>query len=146
MSDVLQMPLSDAGARPDHAFPTLTPEQIARLRVAEGGEVIQLEREELLALIQTDGELSEIVVRALILRRVALIARELSDVVVVGTRHNAGTLRVKEFLTRNGHPFSLSRPRSRPRRAGSARSLRRRRDGHAGRDLPRSYHGRGPLG
>jgi thioredoxin reductase (NADPH) len=78
---------------------------IARLRVSEPGEVIELDREELLALIQTDAELSEILMRAFILRRVALIARELGDVIVIGSAHNAGTLRVKEFLTRNGHPF-----------------------------------------
>ncbi len=78
---------------------------IARLRVSEPGEVIHLEREELLALIQTDAELSEILMRALILRRLELIAHDLGDVVVVGSTHSAGTLRVNEFLTRNGHPF-----------------------------------------
>jgi thioredoxin reductase (NADPH) len=78
---------------------------VARVRVSEPGEVIQLQREQLLALIQTDAELSEILMRAFILRRVALIASDLGDVVVIGSTHSSGTLRVKEFLTRNGHPF-----------------------------------------
>ncbi|HXY42464.1 MAG TPA: FAD-dependent oxidoreductase [Vicinamibacteria bacterium] len=78
---------------------------VARLRVSQPGEVIQIDREQLLALIQTDAELSEILMRAFILRRVALIAGDLGDVVVIGSRHSSGTLRVKEFLTRNGHPF-----------------------------------------
>jgi thioredoxin reductase (NADPH) len=78
---------------------------IAELRVSEPGEVIELSREQLLALVQTDAELSEILMRAFILRRVELIARELSDVVVIGSTHSGGTLRVKEFLTHNGHPF-----------------------------------------
>src|SRR5262249_14127698 len=78
---------------------------MARLRVSEPGEVIELARDQLLALIQTDAELSEILMRAFILRRLELIAHDLGDVVVVGSAHNAGTLRVKEFLTRNGHPF-----------------------------------------
>ena len=78
---------------------------LARLRVSEPGEVIQLDREPLLALIQTDAELSEILMRAFILRRLELIARHLGDVVVIGSAHCAGTLRAKEFLTRNGHPF-----------------------------------------
>jgi thioredoxin reductase (NADPH) len=78
---------------------------IARVRVRESGEAIELNREQLLALIQTDAELSEILMRAFILRRVTLIARDLGDVVVIGSTHNSGTLRVKEFLTRNGHPF-----------------------------------------
>ena len=78
---------------------------IARLRVSEPGEVLHVDREQLLALIQTDVELSEILMRAFILRRVALIANDLGDVVVIGSTHSSGTLRVKEFLTRNGHPF-----------------------------------------
>jgi len=79
---------------------------LARIRVAEAGEVIELDREQLLALIRTDAELSEILMRAFILRRVALIERGLGDVVVIGSAHCAGTLRVKEFLTRNGHPYA----------------------------------------
>ena len=78
---------------------------LARIRVTEPGEVIQLDRRQLLAVVQTDAELSEILMRAFILRRVELIAREIGDVVVIGSMHCAGTLRVKEFLTRNGHPF-----------------------------------------
>jgi thioredoxin reductase (NADPH) len=78
---------------------------IVQLRVAEAGEVIQLNREQLLALIQTDAELSEILMRAFIARRLALIAGGLGDVVVIGSTHCSGTLRVKEFLTRNGHPY-----------------------------------------
>jgi thioredoxin reductase (NADPH) len=78
---------------------------MGRLRATEPGEVIQLEREQLLALIQTDAELSEILMRAFMLRRLELIAHEFGDVVVIGSAHCAGTLRVKEFLTRNGHPF-----------------------------------------
>src|SRR3989454_2363546 len=78
---------------------------MGRLRVSEPGEVIQLEREQLLALIQTDAELSEMLMRAFMLRRLELIAHEFGDVVVLGSAHCAGTVRVKEFLTRNGHPF-----------------------------------------
>jgi thioredoxin reductase (NADPH) len=68
--------------------------------------VIELDREQLLALVQTDSELSEIIMRAYILRRVELIAHGFGDVVLIGSNHCAGTLRVKEFLTRNGHPYA----------------------------------------
>ena len=79
---------------------------LVRLRVSQPGEVIELDRERVLALIQTDAELGEIFMRAFILRRVELIARGIGDVVLVGSRHSAGTLRIKEFLMRNGHPYS----------------------------------------
>src|ERR1700674_2672957 len=78
---------------------------MGRLRVSEPGDVIQREREQLLALIQTDAELSEMLMRAFMLRRLELIAHEFGDAVMIGSAHCAGTLRVKEFLTRNGHPF-----------------------------------------
>jgi thioredoxin reductase (NADPH) len=77
-----------------------------RLRATQPGEVIELDREHVLALIQTDSELGEILMRAFILRRVELIARGLGDVVLVGSDHSAGTLRIKEFLVRNGQPYS----------------------------------------
>jgi thioredoxin reductase (NADPH) len=79
---------------------------LAHIRAVEPGEAVEVEREQLLALVQTDSELSDIFMRAFILRRVELIARGLGDVVLVGSSHCAGTLRVKEFLTRNGHPYS----------------------------------------
>jgi thioredoxin reductase (NADPH) len=77
-----------------------------RARASESGEVIEVDREHLLALVQTDSELSEMIMRAFILRRVELIAHGLGDVVLLGSNHCSGTLRVKEFLTRNGHPYS----------------------------------------
>ena len=76
-----------------------------RILVVEPGEVIELDREQLLALIATDAELSEMLMRAFVLRRVELIAGGFGDVVLIGSTHCAGTLRVQEFLTRNGHPF-----------------------------------------
>ncbi len=79
---------------------------LVRLRVRTPGEVIEMSRERLLQLVQADAEISEILMRAFILRRVELIAQGLGDVIVVGSSHCAGTLRVKEFLSRNGHPYA----------------------------------------
>ena len=80
---------------------------LAQIRAGVAGEVIEVGRDELLALIQSDGELSEILMRAFILRRVELIARGISDVVVLGSAHCQGTLRIRAFLTRNGHPHTM---------------------------------------
>ncbi len=44
--------------------------------------------------------------RAFILRRVELISAGVGDIVLVGSAYSAGTLRIKEFLMRNGHPYS----------------------------------------
>ena len=78
----------------------------ARIRAIAPGAVIEVDREVLLTLVQTDSDLGEILMRAFLLRRVELIARGLGDVVVVGSSHSPGTLRIREFLTRNGHPYA----------------------------------------
>jgi thioredoxin reductase (NADPH) len=60
----------------------------------------------MLALVQTDAELGQILMRAFILRRVELIAAGVGDIVLVGSTYSASTLRIKEFLMRNGQPYS----------------------------------------
>ena len=56
-------------------------------------------------IVQTDSELSELFMRAYILRRVALMTSQFSDVILLGSTHSAGTLRLQQFLTRNSYPF-----------------------------------------
>jgi thioredoxin reductase (NADPH) len=77
-----------------------------QIRARSGGEVIEVERERILALVQTDAELSEILMRAFVLRRVELIAQGLGDAVLIGSAHSPRTLRIKEFLMRNNHPYA----------------------------------------
>jgi thioredoxin reductase (NADPH) len=77
---------------------------LVRARAAEDGLVLALEPDALRRLVQTDGELSELIMRAFILRRVSLISRGWGDAVVVGSHHSPATLRLRQFLTRNAHP------------------------------------------
>jgi thioredoxin reductase (NADPH) len=77
-----------------------------RIRAAEKSELIEIEREALQALVETDSELSDIFLRAFILRSLELIAREVGDIVLIGSTHLLDTLRIKEFLTRNYQPYS----------------------------------------
>ncbi|PYQ29786.1 MAG: pyridine nucleotide-disulfide oxidoreductase [Acidobacteria bacterium] len=79
---------------------------VATARVAQSGEVIEVQRDALLALVQTDVELSEIVMRAFILRRVLLLEKGLGDVLILGSEFSARTLEVREFLSRNAHPVT----------------------------------------
>ena len=59
----------------------------------------------MMALLQGDDEVGEILMRAFILRRVELVAAGVGDVVLIGSANSAGTFRIKEFLMRNGHPY-----------------------------------------
>jgi len=79
---------------------------LVRIRAGEPSEVIEIGREQLLSLIQIDSELSDIFLRAFILRRLELITHEIGNVVLIGSLHSLDSLRIKEFLTRNGHPYS----------------------------------------
>ena len=79
---------------------------MVRARMREAGEVIEVDRSGLQELIETDSELSEILMRAFILRRVEFIAHGWGDAVLLGTNNSSGTLRIKEFLTRNGYPHA----------------------------------------
>jgi thioredoxin reductase (NADPH) len=78
---------------------------VIRARVREAGEIIAVDEEQLRGIVQTDAELSELFMRAFILRRVGLMTVQYGDVVLLGSRHCAGTLRVQQFLTRNSFPY-----------------------------------------
>src|SRR5215471_10441802 len=79
---------------------------LVRIRAAEASELIEIEREAILALVQTDSELSDLFLHAFILRRLELIARGVGDIVLIGSSHSLDTFRIKEFLTRNYQPYS----------------------------------------
>jgi thioredoxin reductase (NADPH) len=79
---------------------------LVRGRVREDGEVLALDGEGLRRVVQGDTELSDVFMRAFILRRAALLAQGHGDATLIGSLHSAGTLRVQEFFTRNSHPFT----------------------------------------
>src|ERR671921_516256 len=79
---------------------------IFRARATKPGKVIELDHQQMQTLVQTDAEISDILMRAFIQRRVELIAAGVGDIILIGSTHSAGTLRIKEFLMRNGHPYS----------------------------------------
>ncbi|HZS40308.1 MAG TPA: FAD-dependent oxidoreductase [Polyangia bacterium] len=79
---------------------------LLRGRAGEDGEVLELDHEQLRALVQADSDLSDVLMRAFILRRMAVIEAGYGEVVLVGSRFSADTLRLKEFLARNGEPYS----------------------------------------
>ncbi len=79
---------------------------LVQASVAKSGDVIELDHRALQRLVQTDAEIGEIVMRAFILRRIGLVQSGIGDVVLIGSAHSSNTLRVKEFLTRNVHPYS----------------------------------------
>jgi thioredoxin reductase (NADPH) len=78
---------------------------LVRGRVTEAGEFIEVSGDGLRSIVARDAELSEIFMRAFILRRLALISQGFGNVVLMGSRHSANTLRLREFLSRNAYPY-----------------------------------------
>jgi len=78
---------------------------LVRSRVREAGEVLVITDDRLRTIIQTDAELSEIFMRAYILRRVGLLDSKSGDVILLGSSYSAGTLRLQQFFTRNSYPY-----------------------------------------
>src|SRR4029077_5497717 len=79
---------------------------LVRGRVTEPGEFLEVSGDGLRLLVARDAELSEILMRAFILRRLALVQSGFGMLVLMGSQHSAKTLELREFLTRNGHPYT----------------------------------------
>jgi len=79
---------------------------LVRCRAREASALLEIGRANLRRIMQTDAGLGEIFLRAFMLRRVYLISHSVGDAVLIGSSHSGDTLRLREFLTRNGHPHT----------------------------------------
>jgi len=78
---------------------------VARYVAAEDSRVLRLPIDVLQRLVVERSELSDVILRAFLARRVALVKGGLSSTRVIGSRFSSDTHRILEFLTRNSHPF-----------------------------------------
>ncbi len=79
---------------------------VVRARGRSAGRVLEVPAQRVRSLVVTDPELSQIFLRAFILRRTLLMSRSAGSIVLIGSRHSAGTLTLQEFLTRNNQPYT----------------------------------------
>jgi thioredoxin reductase (NADPH) len=80
---------------------------------ATAGEPVQaliVPPERLRALLISEAELGERIMRALILRRVGLLESGSGGPIIIGRQDNGEVLRLQNFLRRNGHPHQLLNP------------------------------------
>jgi len=73
-------------------------------------ETLVIPTEGLRALLVAEAELGERIMRALILRRVALLQSGAAGAVLIGAADAADVIRLDGFLTRNGYPHHLLDP------------------------------------
>lgn len=79
---------------------------IYRCQVVETGTLLELCPKQLRILIGKDAELSDIIMNAFLARRLSLKDTGQGNVVILGSKYSANTLLIREFLTRDGHPFN----------------------------------------
>jgi thioredoxin reductase (NADPH) len=73
-------------------------------------EVVAIPPEQLRALLIAEAELGERIMRALILRRVALLETGAGGPIILGTEQDGDVRRLIDFLRRNGHPHQRLDP------------------------------------
>src|SRR5580698_9960269 len=56
--------------------------------------------------MQSDAIIGELFLRMFVLRRTYLIANSVGDAILIGSNHSSDTLRLRAFLSRNGHPHT----------------------------------------
>src|SRR5277367_3964690 len=79
---------------------------IYRCQAVEAGTLLELCPKDLRTLIGKDAELSDIIMNAFLARRLSLKDTGQGNVVIIGSKYSADTLSLREFLTRDGHPFN----------------------------------------
>jgi len=99
---------------------------IYRCQAIESGTVLELQAQDLRALIAKDAELSDIFMNAFLARRLSLKTAGHGNVVVLGSRYSADTLAVREFLIHDAGLWQLMSSGitlKSPRRWSKCRSL-----------------------
>jgi thioredoxin reductase (NADPH) len=76
----------------------------------EPAEALIIPPERLRALMIAEAELGERIMRALILRRVAILEAGTGGPIILGRAEKGDVLRLQGFLRRNGHPHQLLNP------------------------------------
>jgi thioredoxin reductase (NADPH) len=79
---------------------------IYRCEATETGTLLELSAKDLRIIIGKDAELNDVFMKAFLARRLSLKDKGEGNVVVLGSRYSANTLAAREFLTRDGHPFT----------------------------------------
>jgi thioredoxin reductase (NADPH) len=83
---------------------------LADATASEPVQALIIPPERLRALLISEAELGERIMRALILRRVGLLETGAGGPIIIGRQDNGDVLRLQNFLRRNGHPHQLLNP------------------------------------
>ncbi len=82
-------------------------ETLVSARAVADTHVVRIKPAAFRRLISAEPDIAEVILRALILRRVGSLKHSRGAISVIGSGHGGDTLRVQRFLSRNAYPFRL---------------------------------------
>jgi thioredoxin reductase (NADPH) len=85
---------------------------------------VRVKPEDFQRMMRTEADISDVVLRSFIMRRLGLIRHTEGATVLVGNMHSGDTLRLQSFLTRSGHPHKLLDTGSDPQAASALEKFR----------------------
>jgi thioredoxin reductase (NADPH) len=98
-------------------------EALVSARAATDTDVLRIGRDRFKEYASSETDISDIVMRAVILRRMGLIQNTQAGVAVLGSGRSEDTLRIQRFLSRNGYPYRLIDLETDPAGAGLVQSF-----------------------
>jgi thioredoxin reductase (NADPH) len=82
-------------------------EALVSARAGTDAEVLRIPRSRFREFVTSEADIGDIVMRAVILRRMGLIQHAQAGVAIVGSGRAFDTLRIERFLSRNGYPLRM---------------------------------------
>jgi thioredoxin reductase (NADPH) len=89
-------------------------EALLSCRTAKGSKILRIGSQALQQMMRTELDIADVIVRAWIGRRASLMQRVHGGVIVIGYGHDAETMRMRQFLIRNGYPNRLIEAETNP--------------------------------
>lgn len=99
-------------------------EALVTARAATDVSALRIGREQFREYVSGEPDISDIIIRAVVLRRLGLIQHSTGGVAVLGPARGGHTLRIQQFLSRNGYPYRLIDTDSDPAASGAVRSFK----------------------
>ena len=76
-------------------------------RIGKAGRVIRVNRVDFKRMLASEADISEIITRAFILRRVGLVSHKQGSVTLLRNAENSDAMRIERFIKRNGYPVEI---------------------------------------
>ncbi|WP_263379648.1 FAD-dependent oxidoreductase [Granulicella paludicola] len=92
-------------------------------RTATACRILRIPRPELQRLMRSEGDIANLIMQAIIWRRLGILENATAGIVLLGSSTAAETIQLQRFLTRNSYPHRLLEPTAEQSACSEARDL-----------------------